>query len=143
MVVWGSAIFSLIGFSVMLFTLAKFRDGEINEEPGELQFSNMKYIPGEGYVDTNVVKMGKTKTLKRVSSSGFISWEAFYDPKTPEDFKNRRPGAMAILAMYGIFAIMAVAMKFLDLMIGIYLIGGLLILLSVLVLIKYVQFGLK
>ena len=79
---------TIIGFGILMTVLAviiviyvsfKYRKGELTMEPGELQFSNLKNIPGEDYVDLNIIKTGKTKTLRSYNSSGFISWEAFFN----------------------------------------------------------------
>lgn len=134
---------ALMGMAVVVYVVVKFRDGELNETPGELQFSNLKNIPGEDYVDLNVVKAGKTKTLASYSSSGFISWEAFFNPKTREDIAKRKPATMALVVFYGVFMVMGGMMKLLDIPIGVYFVGGMLVLLSLLVIIKYVQHGIR
>jgi hypothetical protein len=134
---------ALLGMAVFVYVVVKFRDGSIDEEPSELQFANQKNIPGEDYVDLNVVKVGKTKTLGTYHSSGFISWEAFFNPKTREDMEKRKPATIALAVVYGVFAVMGVMMRLLDIPIGVYFVGGMQVLLSVLVIIKFLQHGLR
>ena len=134
---------ALVGMAVVVYVVVKFRDGEINETPGDLQFSRQKNIPGQDYVDLNVVKVGKTKTLASYSSSGFISWEAFFNPKTQEDMQKRKPATMALIIIYGVFSVMGAIMRLMDIPIGVYFVGGMLALLSMLVIVKFVQFGLR
>jgi hypothetical protein len=134
---------AVIGMAVVVYVVVKFRDGEINEQPGDLQFSNMKNIPGQDYVDLNVVKVGKTKTLASFSSSGFISWEAFFNPKTQEDMEKRKPATMALVVVYTVFTVMGGMMKLLDIPIGVYFVGCMLVLLSLLVIVKFIQHGLR
>jgi hypothetical protein len=68
-------------------------------------------------------------------SSGFISWEAFFNPKTREDMEKRKPATMA-LVVYGVFSVMGAMMKLLDIPVGVYFVGGMLVLLSLLVIVK-------
>ncbi len=89
---------TVIGMGTVVYVLAKYRDMDLTEDPGELQFSNLKNIPGEDYVDLNVVKVGKTRTLGSFHSSGSIKWEAFFNPKTSEDMERRKPAAVALVA---------------------------------------------
>jgi hypothetical protein len=119
----------------------KYRKGELTEEPGDLQFANLKNIPGEDYVDLNVVKVGKTKTFKSYSSSGFISWEAYFHPKTQEDMNKRVPATIAIITIFAVGIVMTVIMKFMAIQIGYYFGLVYLALASVLVLVKFIQFN--
>ena len=91
-----------------------------------MQFSDQKNILGEDYVDLNVFKAGNTKTLASYHSSGYIRWEAFFNPKTREDMEKRKPATMALVIIYGVFTVMSVMMKLLDIPIGVYFIGGIL-----------------
>lgn len=136
-------LIAVAGLGIVVYIIVKFRDLDISEDPGELQFSNLKNIPGEDYVDLNVVKVGKTRTLKSYHSSGFISWEAFFNPKTREDLDKRKPATMALVIVYAVFTVMGGIMKLMDIQIGVYFTGILLVLVSLLVIIKYVQFGLR
>jgi hypothetical protein len=136
-------LIAVAGLGIVVYIIVKFRDLDISEDPGELQFSNLKNIPGEDYVDLNVVKVGKTRTLKSYNSSGFISWEAFFNPKTREDLDKRKPATMALVIVYAVFTVMGGMMKLMDIQIGVYFTGILLVLVSLLVIIKYVQFGLR
>ena len=132
---------TLLGLAVFVYVVTKFRDHEITEDPSDLQFSNLKNIPGEDYVDLNVVKVGKTKTLGSYHSSGYISWKAFFNPKTPEDLEKRKPASMALVTIYSVFIVMGAMMKLLDIPVGVYFVGGLLALLSLLVIMKYIQYS--
>ena len=136
-------LIAFAGLGIVVYVIVKFRDLEINEDPSDLQFSNLKNIPGEDYVDLNVVKVGKTKTLASYHSSGFISWEAFFNPKTRDDINKRKPATMALAVVYAVFTVMGGIMRLMDIQIGVYFTGILLVLLSSLVIIKYVQFGLR
>lgn len=136
-------LIAFAGLGIVVYVIVKFRDLEITEDPGDLQFSNLKNIPGEDYVDLNVVKVGKTKTLASYHSSGFISWKAFFNPKTREDINKRKPATMALAVVYALFTAMGGIMKLLDIQVGVYFTGILLVLVSLLVIIKYVQFGLR
>ncbi len=136
-------LIALAGLGIVVYVIVKFRDLEITEDPSELQFSNLKNIPGEDYVDLNVVKVGKTKTLGSYHSSGFISWEAFFNPKTKDDINKRKPATIALAVVYAVFTVMGGIMRLMDIQIGVYFTGVLLVLLSLLVIIKYVQYGLR
>ena len=132
---------TVIGVGTVVYVLAKYRDMDLTEDPGELQFSNLRNIPGEDIVDLNVVKVGKTRTLGSFHSSGSIKWEAFFNPKTSEDMERRKPAAVALVAAYGVFAVMTAMMRLMDIPVGYYFSGALLMLLSVLVVYKYVIHG--
>ena len=132
---------TVLGAGTVVYVLAKYRDVNLTEDPGGLQFSNLKNIPGEDIVDLNVVKVGKTRTLDSYHSSGSIRWEAFFNPKTAEDMEKRKPAAIALVAAYGVFAVMAALMKLMDIPVGYYFTGVLLVLLSVLVVYKFVVHG--
>ena len=132
---------TVLGAGTVVYVLAKYRDVNLTEDPGGLQFSNLKNIPGEDVVDLNVVKVGKTRTLGSYHSSGSIRWEAFFNPKTAEDMEKRKPAAIALVAAYGVFAVMAALMKLMDIPVGYYFTGVLLVLLSVLVVYKFVVHG--
>lgn len=134
---------ALLGMGVFLYVVVKHRDGAISENPSDVQFANLKNIPGEDYVDLNVAKVGKTKTLASFSSSGSISWEAFFNPKTREDMKKRKPAIVALAVFYGVFTVMGLMMRLLDIPIGVYFVGGMQVLLSMLVLVKFLQHGLS
>ena len=132
---------TVIGVGTVVYVLAKYRDMDLTEGPGELQFSNLRNIPGEDIVDLNVVKVGKTRTLGSFHSSGSIKWEAFFNPKTSEDMERRKPVAVALVAAYGVFSVMTAMMRLMDIPVGYYFSGALLMLLSVLVVYKYVIHG--
>lgn len=136
-------LIAFLGLGIVVYVIVKYRDLEITEDPSELQFSNLKNIPGEDYVDLNVVKVGKTKTLRSYHNSGFISWEAFFNPKTRDDLNKRTPATMALVVVYGVFIVMGGVMKLMDIQIGVYFTGILLVLVSLLVIIKYIQHGLR
>ena len=141
-IVMVGSLVALLGLVVVVYVVVKYRDGNLTEEPRDLQFSNMKNIPGEDYVDLNVTKIGMTKTLASYSSSGYISWEAFFNPRTPEDLEKRKPATLALLVVYSVFIVMGAIMRLLDITTGIYLVGGMIVLLSLLIIVKFVQHGL-
>lgn len=67
----------VLSAGIVVFVGFLYKKGEINETPGDLQFANLKNIPGEDYVDLNIVKVGKTKTYSVTAiwapSAGLIS----------------------------------------------------------------------
>ena len=132
---------TVIGLGTVVYVLIKYRDMDLTEDPGGLQFSNFKNIPGEDFVDLNVVKVGKTRTLGSFHGSGSIKWEAFFNPSSSEDMERRKPAAIALVAAYCVFAVMAAVMKLMGIPAGYYFSGALLVLLSVLVVYKFVVHG--
>lgn len=137
----GALLVTVAAVLLVIYVTMKYRKGELTEEPGDLQFANLKNIPGEDYVDLNVVKVGKTKTLKSYSSSGFISWEAYFHPKTQEDMNKRVSATIAIITIFAVGIVMTVIMKFMAIQIGYYFGLVYLALASVLVLVKFIQFN--
>lgn len=133
-------LMTLIAVILVIYVTIKYRKGKINEDPSELQFARLKNIPGEDYVDLNVVKVGKTKTLGAYSSSGFISWEAYFNPKTPEDMKKRTPATIAVIVIFAMGIVMTAIMKLMVIPIGYYFGLAYLFLASALVLVKFIQF---
>jgi len=87
------------------------------------------------------VKVGKTKTLKSFSSSGFISWEAYFHPKTQEDMQKRLPATIAVITLFAVGIMMTVIMKFMAIQIGYYFGLAYLGLASLLVLVKFIEFN--
>ena len=132
---------TVLGLGTVVYVIARYRDMELTEDPGGLQFSSLKNIPGEDFVDLNVVKVGKTRTLGSFHGSGSIKWEAFFNPSSSEDMERRKPAAVALVAAYGVFAVMAAVMKLMGIPVGYYFSGALLVLLSVLVVYKFVVHG--
>ena len=132
---------TVIGLGTVVYVLTRYRDMDLTEDPGGLQFSSLKNIPGEDFVDLNVVKVGKTRTLGSFHGSGSIKWEAFFNPSTSEDMEKRKPAAVALVAAYGVFAVMAAVMKLMGVPAGYYFSVALLVLLSVLVVYKFVVHG--
>ena len=131
---------TVLAVIIVVYVSFKYRKGELTMEPGELQFSNLKNIPGEDYVDLNIIKTGKTKTLRSYNSSGFISWEAFFNPKTEEDLQKRMPATIAVITIFAVGIIITAAMKLLEISIGYYFGLAFLFLASALVLVKFVEF---
>lgn len=136
-----SLLVTVIAVILVGYVTVKYRKGEINEEPGDLQFAKMKNIPGLDYVDLNVAKVGKTKTLKSFSSSGFISWEAYFHPKTKEDMDKRLPATIAVITIFAVGIMMTLIMKFMAISIGYYFGLAYLLLASLLVLVKFIEFN--
>ena len=134
-------LITVMGVGTVVYVLTKYKDMDLTEEPVGLQFSNLKNIPGEDIVDLNVVKVGKTRTLASFRGSGSIKWEAFFNPSTSEDMKRRKPAAVALVAAYGVFAVMAAVMKLMGIPVGYYFSGALLVLLRVLVVYKFIVHG--
>ncbi len=141
-----SASIGLVALSyvIVVFVGLLYKKGEINESPGNLQFANLKNIPGEDYVDLNIVKVGKTKTIFSYSNVGSISWVDFYHPTTQKHIEDRSMAVKMILVMYGIFGAMGLVMWLVDLAVGIYfmlLMMGAVALLTVVKYIEIVVFG--
>ena len=141
MMVNASLLVTGIAVLLVIYVTMKYRKGELKEDPGDLQFANLKNIPGVDYVDLNIVKVGKTKTLKSYSNSGFISWEAYFHPKTQEDMSKRVPATIAIITIFAVGIVMTVIMKFMAIQIGYYFGLVYLALASLLVLVKFVEFN--
>ena len=141
MMVNASLLVTGIAVLLVIYVTMKYRKGELTEEPGDLQFANLKNIPGEDYVDLNIVKVGKTKTLKSYSSSGFISWEVYFHPKTQEDMNKRIPATIAVITIFAVGIVMTIIMKFMAIQIGYYFGLVYLALASLLVLVKFVEFN--
>ena len=138
----NAAVFTTILAVIMvIYVTIKYRKGELTEKPGDLQFSHLTNMPGEDYVDLNVVKVGKTKTLASFNKSGFISWEAYFQPKTKKDMEDRLPATIAIIAIFVVGILMAVIMKLLVIPIGYYFSLAYLTLASLLVLVKFIEFN--
>ena len=133
-------LMTLIAVIMVIYVTLKYRKGELNEEPGELQYTNLKNIPGEDYVDLNIIKTGKTKTLASYSSSGFISWEAYFNPKTREDMQKRTPATIAVIVIFAVGIVITAIMKLMVIPIGYYFGLVYLFLASALVLVKFIQF---
>lgn len=106
---------------IILATIIQFKKKKLNEKPGELQFSKRKHIAGEGFVDTNIVKIGKTKTLLSFSSQGFIRWEDFFNPKNEKQIKLRNAARYYILGFYIIVGLITMAMIYLELTFWFYI----------------------
>ena len=134
-------LMTVLAVILVIYVTIKYRKGELNEEPGELQFANLKNILGEDYVDLNIMKAGKTKTLGSYSSSGFISWEAYFHPKTREDMQKRIPANIAVITIFAVGIIMTAIMKLMEIPIGYYFGLAYLFLASALVLIKFIEFN--
>ena len=85
--------------------------------------------------------MGKTRTLKSYNASGFISWEAYFHPKTEEDMKKRTPATIAVAIIFGMGIMMTAIMKLMDFPIGYYFGLIYLFLASALVFVKFIEFN--
>ena len=133
-------LMTLIAVVLVIYVTLKYRKGELTEEPGELQFTDLKNIPGEEYVDLNIIKTGRTKTVGSYSSSGFISWEAYFNPKTREDMQKRTPATIAVIVIFAVGIVITAIMKLMVIPIGYYFGLAYLFLASALVLIKFIQF---
>jgi len=133
-------LMTLIAVVLVIYVTLKYRKGELTEEPGELQFADLKNIPGEEYVDLNIIKTGRTKTVGSYSSSGFISWEAYFNPKTREDMQKRTPATIAVIVIFAVGIVITAIMKLMFIPIGYYFGLAYLFLASALVLIKFIQF---
>ena len=103
------AILAAAGIAIVVLNLR--RTGRITESPNDLQFADRKYIPPEGYVDTNVVKVGKTKTLKSYVAEGSMSWADFFDPKEGQEDK-RATAAYMLIGFYVIAGLITVTMSY-------------------------------
>jgi hypothetical protein len=130
----------LVAVAMVIYVTLKYRKGELTEDPGDLQFARLDNMPGDGYVDLNVKKVGKTKTLASFNKSGFISWEAYFHPKTKKDMEDRLPATIAIIAIFAVGIMMAVIMKLMDFTAGYYFSLAYLTLASLLVLVKFIEF---
>jgi hypothetical protein len=111
-------IIAAIGIAIITMNLK--RKGELSEKPNELQFGRRKYIPPDGYVDTNVVKVGGTKTLASLFSGGSMKWDDFFNPKSEEHIKLRSTATYALLGFYIIAGLVTLTMAYLDLTWGYY-----------------------
>ena len=141
MMVNASLLVTGVAVLLVVYVTNKYRKGELTETPGDLQFTDLDNMPGDGYIDRNFIKVGKTKTLKSYSSSGFISWEAYFHPKTPEDMQKRMPATIAVITIFAVGIVMTVIMKFMAIQIGYYFGLAYLGLASLLVLVKFIEFN--
>jgi len=132
----GLVVFSAL---VVVFIGFLYKKGEINEIPGDLQFANLKNIPGEDYVDLNVVKVGKTKTLFSYSNVGSIRWVDFYHPTTQEHLEKRSMAVKMIIVMYGIFGAMSLVMWFVDLAVGLYFMLFMMVAVALVTVLKFIE----
>ena len=126
---------------IVIYVSIKYRKGELTEKPGDLQFSYLDNMPGDGYVDLNVVKAGKTETLESMGSSGYISWEAYFHPKTSEDMEKRLPATIAVITIFAVGIVITAVMKLMEIQAGYYFGLGYLFLASALVLIKFIEYN--
>jgi len=111
-------VVAAIGIAIAVINLK--RKGALTEKPTELQFGNRKYIPPEGHVDTNVVKIGGTKTLAGLYSGGSMKWEDFFNPKNDEQVALRSKATYALLGFYLIAGLVTATMVYLELTWGYY-----------------------
>lgn len=111
------AVLAAAGIAIAVLNLQ--RKGQISETPNELQFANRKYIPPEGYVDTNVVKTGKTKTLASFASEGSMSWADFFNPREGQEEK-RATATYMLIGFFVIAGLVTVAMSYLGVTWGYY-----------------------
>jgi hypothetical protein len=107
--------------AIALVAIIFLKKGKLNEKPGEFQFSKRKHIAGEGFVDTNIVKAGKTRTLLSFSSQGFIRWKDFFNPKNEEQIRLRNTAIYYILGFYIIAGLITMVMAYMDLTLGFYI----------------------
>jgi hypothetical protein len=132
---------TLIAVIVVIYVTLKYRRGELTEKPGDLQYSRLDNMPGDSYIDLNAVKTGKTKTLKSINSSGYISWEAYFKPKTAEDMEKRLPATIAVTTIFALGILITAVMKLMEIQIGYYFGLAYLFLASALVLIKFIEYN--
>jgi hypothetical protein len=129
----------VLSAGIVVFVGFLYKKGEINETPGDLQFANLKNIPGEDYVDLNIVKVGKTKTIFSYSNMGSISWVDFYHPTTQKHVEDRSMAVKMILGMYGIFGAMGAVMKLVDLAVGVYFMLFMMVAVALLTTVKFIE----
>lgn len=106
---------------IALAAIIQLKKKNLNKKPNEFQFSKRKYIAGEGFIDTNIAKAGKTKTFLSFFSKGFISWEDFFNPKNEEQKKLRDTARYCILGFYIIAGLITATTKYMDLPLGFYI----------------------
>ncbi|HIH87979.1 TPA: hypothetical protein HA344_02070 [Candidatus Bathyarchaeota archaeon] len=117
-IVTSVVIIAAVGVAIVALNLRG--KGELGEKPSELQFAKRKYIPDVGFVDTNVVKVGRTKTLAGFFSEGSMRWDDFFNPKTEEHMEMRATATYAVMGFYLISGLVTVVMVYIDLTWGYY-----------------------
>ncbi len=129
----------LVSLVIILRVTLFYKKGELSETPSDLQFSNLKNIPGEDYVDLNVVKVGKTRTLFSYHDVGFIKWVDFFYPSSPEHLEKRVIAVKILIGMYAIFGAIGGVMWLVDLVVGIYFVSFMMAAVALVTVLKYVE----
>lgn len=124
-------VIALVAIGLVVIVLNQKAKGKITDKPNELQFGNRKYIPPDGYVDTNIVKVGKTRTFIGVLTNGSMSWDDFFNPKEGQEEK-RKTAAYMLIGFFVIASAVTATLYYLDVTWGAYL-GVLMILYAALI----------
>lgn len=112
----------MIAIVAMFVAFRKYKKGELIEKPGELQFSNNKRFPEDPEHDLNVVKRGKTRTLRSFTAQGYVSWDDLFDPKNSDQAEQQLMGVYMVIGFYVIAGAVTAASAYMGFTAG-YLFG--------------------
>lgn len=104
-----------IAVLLMVIALINYKKGKLMDTPNSLHFrsSDREYRPGDGFVDYDSRKVGKTRTLKSYYAAGFISWEELFAPRDKkQEMKRKRKMAAKIIVftmilLFSLFVVFA------------------------------------
>jgi len=117
-IVTSVVVIAAVGVAIVALNLRG--KGVLGEKPSELQFAKRKYIADVGFVDTNVVKVGRTKMLAGFFSEGSMRWDDFFNPKTEEHVEMRATVTYVVMGFYLIAGLVTVVMVYMDVTWGYY-----------------------
>lgn len=136
-IIISALLVAVLSIVLVLFILNQKRKGRLQETPNEHHFSQKEYQAGQGYVDHNPRKIGRTKTLKSFSSHGFISWEDYFHPTSEEHMFKRRIARRVIIVTYFLIMGLIVIFALIDMIGGMLFLIALMLYLTILILLKF------
>jgi hypothetical protein len=119
-VVVSSLLVVVAALGVVFIVMKKHRSGELTEEPNDLQFPNRNHFPGETRRDLNVVKQGKTKTLRSFTAQGSMNWDDFFDSKNQDQAEEKLTATYMIIGFYVVAGVVTAAMALMNFTLGYY-----------------------
>jgi len=110
----------IIALGAMFVALRKYKRGELPEEPDELQFSNHKRFPEDTDQDLNVIKRGRTRTLRSFTAQGYMSWDDVFDPKNQDQAEQQLMAVYMVIGFYVIAGAVTAASAYMGFTVGYY-----------------------